>query len=71
MRVVSAAVIPGAFCHAGLDHSTDLPPPPDPPPDPPFQTDSTNGLVLVTLSPPTPVTRGWEAGSSTARVVGA
>ena len=34
-----------------------------------FQTDSCTGEMLSTLSPPTPVTSGWEAGSSTAAAV--
>src|ERR1700691_5090081 len=49
-------------------------PPPDAPPRAPsdgivFQADSVGGVpVALSVVPPTPVTYGWLAGSSTARV---
>ena len=63
--------VPGATCHAGRVPTAEIPPPPALPRqlwlDPQsFHTDSLGPLRLSTVSPPTPVTSGWEAGSSTA-----
>src|ERR1700677_975151 len=70
MRMVSAAVLmPAATCHEGRLQSEDSPPPPAPQSDwvqSSFQTDSLKGSMFETVKPPTPVTYGWDAGSSTA-----
>src|SRR5487761_2704632 len=63
-RMVWLDVMPGAFCHEGRDHSAEAPPPPALIPS--FHPLWARGLMLETLSPPTAVTKGWEAGSSTA-----
>src|SRR5664280_324471 len=68
-RIVLVVAMPGAFCHKGRDQSCDAPPPPEPHDGAvqlSFHTLWTSGLKLETVRPPTPVTRGWEAGSSTA-----
>src|ERR1039458_7338426 len=64
---------PGASCHAGLGYTVEIPPPPAPPRHPgwsevaqSFQTDWCRGWSRATVSPPTPGTSGWDAGSSTA-----
>ena len=61
---------------AGIGHSDDTPPPPAPTAGVPgaalsalFQTLSTGGgPIALRVVPPTPVTSGWLAGSSTAAV---
>src|ERR1700722_19760554 len=54
-----------------MDHSVDIPPPPEPQQHvgPSFHADSVGGVPdAVHDVPPAPVTKGWLAGSSTARV---
>src|ERR1700687_432316 len=68
MRIVAPVAIPGALCQLGRDQIVEAPPPPAPPLEsiPSFQMVSISGLVFDTVRPPTPVTKGWLAGSSTA-----
>ena len=68
--LVAVLWTPGPRCHAGMVHVVEFPPPPVPLNRPRFHTDSLGGgpspLIVV---PPTPVTHGWPAGSSTSRRV--
>src|ERR1700693_1904084 len=65
IRIVWLGAMPGAFCQLGRDQTCDTPPPPAPPLA--FHTVWVKGLAMeVTERPPTPVTKGCDAGSSTA-----
>src|SRR6185437_12303887 len=60
-----------ACCHDGSDHRAENPPPVTPSPMlEPFHANCWEGAVrLGMVVPPTPVTLGWLAGSSTARAL--
>src|SRR6202035_2724077 len=68
--LVNALCTPGPRCHAGMVHVDELPPPPVPAKSPEFHAVSVGaGPRASRVVPPTPVTHGWLAGSSTARRV--
>ncbi len=59
-----------AVSHGGMAQASEIPPPAAPPALPLFQTVSAGGSVaLVIVVPPTDVTYGWLAGSSSDRLV--
>ena len=61
---------PGPSCHDGIVHCVDSPPPVVPSKVPVFHTFSTGaGPTESSWVPPTDVTPGWLAGSSTSRLV--
>ncbi len=67
---VSTLWTPGPRCHVGMVHIVELPPPDAPEYRPVFHTDSVGaGPRALSVVPPTAVTHGWLAGSSTCRRV--